>query len=222
MSASYDEYSPNKMNLKDKVIIGQNISSIYTEMEAKKTHHYANKTDAEIWQSLNSGNDDALIFIYTNYVGRLLSFGLQFAPRELVKDAIQDLFLYLKNKKKSKDGVHRIAPYLYKALYRIIYTKLERSRKFMSREDKHDIMQWNINLSNEVMQIQLEHHQEQSKRLNKSLNELSEKQRQAILLYYFEGFTHQEITDIMGLKNKSSVRKLIYRAIDSLKEHFNE
>ncbi len=210
------------MNLKDKVIIGQNISAISTEMEAKKTHHYASKTDAEIWQSLNRGNDDALIFIYNNYVGRLLRFGLQFAPREMVKDAIQDLFLYLKSKKKTRDSVHRIAPYLYKALYRIIYTKLEHARRLMSREDQYDTMQWNINLSNEVKQIQIEHQQEQSERLNKSLNELSEKQRQAILLYYFEGFTHQEITDIMGLKNKSSVRKLIYRAIDSLKGYFNE
>ena len=53
-------------------------------MIGKEVHKYAGQSDADIWQSYLSGDDDALIFIYNNYVDRLLRFGLQFAPREMV------------------------------------------------------------------------------------------------------------------------------------------
>ena len=191
-------------------------------MIGKEVHKYVGQSDAEIWQSYLSGDDDALIFIYNNYVGGLLRFGLQFAPREMVKDSIQDLFLNLKNRRKKRTLVQRITPYLYKAIYRIIKSKLERYKNLITSDGLDQIKQWNIHVSEEINLIRQEHRLEQSKHLQNSMNELSEKQRQAVLLFYYEGLTHQEIADIMGLRNKSSVRKLIYRALDSLKRYFDE
>ena len=191
-------------------------------MIGKEVHKYAGQSDADIWQSYLSGDDDALIFIYNNYVDRLLRFGLQFAPREMVKDSIQDLFLNLKNRRKKRTLVQRLTPYLYKAIYRIIKSKLERHKNLITSDGLDQIKQWNIHVSEEINLIRQEHRLEQSKHLQNSMNELSEKQRQAVLLFYYEGLTHQEIADIMGLRNKSSVRKLIYRALDSLKRYFDE
>lgn len=173
------------------------------------------KTDLEVWKIFCSGSDEALIFIYNGHVQRLLRFGLQFAPRETVKDAIQDLFVNLKESKNSRE-IHRITPYLYKSLYRILQRKLFFLKRFSFKANE-EIKNWEIQLSVENRLIEEEQTQEKVGLLQKSLNELSDKQRKALLLYYYEGFTHNEIREIMNLGNKSSVRKLIYRAIDNLK-----
>ena len=188
-------------------------------MQGKVSNPVSKKTDSEIWEAFRNGNEDALIFIYDLYVSQLFRFGIQFAPREMVKDAIQDLFLSLM-RRRSKGLVKRIAPYLYKALYRIIKVKLDYARKVLNKADMQEIKDWEIKLSNETIVIGQERSQNQSKQLRQFLKELSTKQRQAILLYYYEGLTHNEITYVMGLKNKNSVRKLIYRALSALRNNF--
>lgn len=173
-------------------------------------------SDEQVWHSFMEGDDEALIYMYSKNVNRLLRFGAQFIQREVVKDSIQDLFLNLKERKGTV-AVQRIAPYLYKALYRIIRKKV----LFIERSDlkphADDFRNWQIQFSTEHTWIDREETLHQSQALQKQLNELSDKQRQALLLYYYEGFTHEEIKNIMELSHKSSVRKLIERAIGSLR-----
>ncbi|MCF6352222.1 MAG: sigma-70 family RNA polymerase sigma factor [Cyclobacteriaceae bacterium] len=180
---------------------------------------FENVPDNELWDNFSKGNSGVLIYLYHKYVAQLLRFGIQFASRETVKDSIQDLFLYLKERKNQSGEVKNIAAYLYKILYRLIRKKVEYSLKFSSIHENNELQNWHISISKDIKFIEAEHKKEQSKKLERSLNNLSDKQRQALLLYYYEGFTHQEITDIMDLKNKSSVRKLIYRALDALKNN---
>lgn len=187
---------------------------------SKLANKFVDKADSEIWHEFVKGDDDAFVFIYNKYINKLLRFGIQFAPRETVKDAIQDLFLHFKKSKKNKP-ISKISPYLYKALYRIIKAKMDASKRATdSYDEMKEIKYWQIELATDTKLIAFEQQKEQSHKLNKSLNQLSVKQRQAMLLYYYEGLTHEEIKDIMGLSNKSSVRKLIHRGLDSLKKFF--
>ncbi len=180
---------------------------------------YAELPDVEIWQRFIAGDWDVLIYIYHEYTARLLRFGLQFAPRELVKDAIQDLFLYLKERKKQPQKIQNIPAYLYKSLYRIIRKKVEYGQRLaVIGEDQ--VKEWRIVLASEISLINQEHKNEQRKKLQLLLDKLSARQRQALLLYYYEGFTYREIAEIMDLKDKSSVRKLVHRAIDMLRDGF--
>jgi RNA polymerase sigma-70 factor (ECF subfamily) len=202
-----------KTDLQDSVNRSKNRVSDFAE--------YMDRTDKEIWREFKLGNVDVLIYMYHKYVAQLLRFGLQFAPREVVKDSIQDLFLYLKERKNHAGEVKNISAYLYKCLYRIVHKKVEHTKNMSSIELSSVVKNWRIVVSSEITLIEKENNREQEIRLQQLLESLSAKQRQAILLYYYEGFTHQEITDIMELKNKSSVRKLIYRALDMLKDGFS-
>jgi RNA polymerase sigma factor (sigma-70 family) len=181
---------------------------------------YKDKTDKEIWGEFKLGNVEVLIYMYHKYVDGLLRFGIQFAPREVVKDSIQDLFLYLKERKKHADVVKNISAYLYKSLFRIIKKKVDSSKNISSFDMNTEVKNWRVVVSNEIKIIEQESDREREDRLQQSLDKLSIKQRQAILLYYYDGFTHQDVADIMELKNKSSVRKLIYRALDTLRDSF--
>jgi len=197
------------------------IDSVKSKLKANNFAEFEARPDIENWRDFKDGNSDVLIYMYHQYVPNLLRFGLQFAPREIVKDSIQDLFLYLKEKKSLSNDVKNISAYLYKSLYRILKKKVNYSVNLTSVDLNKEVKNWKISISREVKMIELEDLKEQKNKLNNSLEDLSAKQRQALLLYYYEGFTHTEITDIMQLKNKSSVRKLIYRALDSLKESFS-
>jgi len=179
------------------------------------------KTENEIWVAFINGDDNAFATIYNNYVQQLFRFGIQFAPREVVKDAIQDLFLYLKRRKWRGEKVNRIAPYLYKSLYRILNDKVKKDHQLKSFDfDQKLVSNWEINISVELQMIENENSEKQATLLKKSLTQLSPKQRQAILLYYYEGFTYEEIKEIMQLNHRSSVRKLIHRALESLRNVF--
>ncbi len=191
------------------------------EPQANDFAEFEDRTDIEIWQDFRAGNIEVLIYLYHKYVAQLLRFGLQFAPREVVKDSIQDLFLYLKERRNHPEEISNISAYLYKSLYRAIRQKIDTAMRLSSVDHQPDSKEWRVVLSSEVSLIEQEHQQEQQAMLQRSLDTLSVKQRQALLLYYYEGFTHQEIADIMELKNKSSVRKLIYRAIDMLRGCFS-
>jgi RNA polymerase sigma factor (sigma-70 family) len=60
---------------------------------------------------------------------------------------------------------------------------------------------------------QLDHHKR--KLLEKKLNELPPLQREALILYFYEGLKYQQIAEMLGIKTKSS-RELVYRATNSL------
>lgn len=53
--------------------------------------------------------------------------------------------------------------------------------------------------------------------LEKALSQLTDNERDIILFYYFEGFSHQEIAQIMD-KTESSVRVLATRARKKIKQ----
>ena len=179
------------------------------------------KTDLEIWNAFISGDKSAFVYLYNNYANQLLKFGIQFAPREMVKDAIQDLFVYLKDRKWKGEQVNRIAPYLYKSLYRILLEKIKKGQLLKSLDFEHG-KSWQINVSTEIDVIETGDKSQQAKLLKVRLNELSPKQKQAILLYFYEGFTYEEVKDIMQLSHRSSARKLIYRALETLRGAFKE
>src|SRR5690606_25688256 len=58
---------------------------------------------------------------------------------------------------------------------------------------------------------------EQITLLEKACNTLPERQREAIILYFFEELSYAEIAEVMNIGKISSTRALVYRAIDSLR-----
>ncbi|WP_020528656.1 RNA polymerase sigma factor [Flexithrix dorotheae] len=176
------------------------------------------KSDKEIWQLFKEGNEDALCFIYNFYVEKLYVFGHQITRnKDEIKDGIHDLFVHLKIRRKSLGNVISIKSYLYRCLWRLLQDKSKKKSTLVFEENQH-LEGFAIKINAEVALIEGEAYQEKLQFLSRELNTLSKKQKQAIVHYYYEGFSHEEIAYIMGLKNKDSARKLIYRGIESLKE----
>ena len=57
-------------------------------------------------------------------------------------------------------------------------------------------------------------------KLNQCLEQLTDRQKEAIYYYYFENFSYEQIKDIMGMHQIRSARNLIYRALAALRKSF--
>src|SRR5690606_10416824 len=104
-------------------------------------------------------------YIYVKYFPVLIRYGHQFSKdHELVKDVIQDLFIYLKVKRKQLGSTSSIKFYLYKAYRRRISRYLKKYRWNVPPQDIAD-EGFEITLSQESKMIDSAINDEVKKRL---------------------------------------------------------
>lgn len=180
---------------------------------------YEGKSDQEIWKSFNLGDETAFNYIYRTYVQDLYRHGWQYSKDEdLVKDSIQNLFIYLRRKRGELSEVINIRGYLYKC----IQAEISKNRKYEARSKsvEADFQEdaFLIEISPETTLINKESALRQHELLRRSLHQLTPKQRKALLLFYEDGMSYREISALMDFSEVKTARKLVYRAIASLKE----
>ncbi|MBT29795.1 MAG: RNA polymerase subunit sigma-24 [Thalassobius sp.] len=179
------------------------------------------KSDREIWLEFKKGNEAAFNHIYRKYTPGLYNFAYQFTRnKDIIKDSIQNVYISIRRRREKLSEVNSIKAYLYKAIYREMVKKLEKERKFISDEALTDDL-FNIELSFEDKIIGDEITEEIKTKLDKILKQLTNKQKEALLLFYAEGLSYKEVAEVMGLKNSKSARKLIYRALDTARKEVN-
>ncbi|MBV6639421.1 MAG: sigma-70 family RNA polymerase sigma factor [Cyclobacteriaceae bacterium] len=174
--------------------------------------------DSRIWELFQEGHESAFIHIYRRYFDALFSFGSQFSNSEaLVEDAIQDMFIELREKRGNTVIRNSIKSYLFTCLRRRI---LLYKSKFDSRIEPIEngaFQPFEVGISMEQLLIESQIKEEQKKKLENGLKLLTERQREAIYYLYHEGMSYYEIKDLMNFSNIRSTRNLIYRAIKTIK-----
>ncbi len=172
-----------------------------------------------IWENFKKGSQKALTYIFRNYSNFLFNYGFQFTnDRSLVKDCLQDLFLDLIKQRKNLASTTSIKFYLMKSLRNRIIHALTKDQKREAVElaNFEENTAFQVTISSEVKMINGQLDDARKKLIENKLNELPPLQREAILLYFYEGLKYSEIAELLGIRVKSS-RALIYRSIESLK-----
>jgi RNA polymerase sigma factor (sigma-70 family) len=179
---------------------------------------FACAADEEIWSAFKNGSEPAFEFIYTKYFPILFNYGRQFTrDSDLVKDIIQDLFIYLQEKKGRLGAVSSIKFYLYKSYRNRITGYLNKSNLILHSFDFHE---------NNGFEIMLTHDDTGSSDLDEELRQkmesafalLSERQKEIIIYYFYEGFSYAQITTIMGFGKIEYARILMSRTILKLRK----
>lgn len=191
-------------------------SSHFTrDFDAGKCSILDKLSDQQIFDKFKSGDRLAFTYIYSKYVNPLFNFGRQFSTQdELIKDCIHDLFVRLRRPGKSK--IISIKSYLYKCLYRDLIKRLDKEKTITIVDQESPT--FHISLSPEHVLIDQQLTKDRLENLEHSLNKLSAKQRRAVLLYFYEELSYKEISEVFEMNDVKSARKLIYRAMDKLKE----
>ncbi|WP_297338190.1 sigma-70 family RNA polymerase sigma factor [Algoriphagus sp.] len=194
----------------------ENLEVMYRHQETVKL--FASKNDAEIWAAFNRGDEMAFNYLFRIYTPLLFRYGCQFrVEQHLVQDAIQNLFIYLRRKRGALSEVHSIKGYLFRSLQRELLKQIKLDQNKVRLGDFELEGLFPIQTSVENTLIESEVTEEQEKMLKVGMENLTPRQRQAILLLYEEGMSYKEIAEIMDFSEAKSARKLVYRALATLR-----
>lgn len=181
------------------------------------TAAYPKSGDTELWDSFRLGNESAFITIYSTYFDELYKYGKRFVKQEqFLKDIIQDLFISLRKNRATLGRTDTIKFYLFKSLKRKIVK--EEKRWINQTEQLPEEFQFDVYFSPEQMLIDRQISEEIANRINLALQQLSPRKKEVIYYFFFEELSYSQIQEIMKLDNIKSVRNLVYKALNFLRE----
>ncbi|MEQ8879260.1 MAG: sigma-70 family RNA polymerase sigma factor, partial [Cyclobacteriaceae bacterium] len=173
-----------------------------------------------IWERFKAGDQKALKYIFQNYSNFLFNYGSQFTTdRNLIKDCLQDLFLDLIRQKKNLNSTTSIKFYLMRSFRNKLVANIQKNqtREKAEQAKTAENKSFMVTISSEVKMINGQLDAEKQRLIERKLNELPPLQREAILLYFYEGLKYSEVAELLGVRVKSA-RSLIYRSLESLKD----
>lgn len=181
-------------------------------MDSKTQHNQL------IWENFKAGSKEAFAHLYNQYVQMLFRYGTKLCPcDDLVKDAIQEVFLDLYQKrKKNTTNPQNLKYYLILALKRNLIKKLQRNRKAVEEQIDFDL-KFDPVYSAESIMIEAEEEQELAIKINKALRKLPPRQKEALYLRFNESLDYPEVAKLLGISVESA-RKQVCRAIKTLRE----
>lgn len=197
--------------------VKQNINPINDRIDFTKK---PKKWDDQIlWSLFKGGDEAAFIIIYQDYCNLLFNYGCQFCQdEELIKDCLQDFFVYLREKRKNLGDTTSIKLYLMKAFKRRVIDYLNKHQGQNKKHEEFLLFQFPIEMSSEDKYIKNQLEEEEIITLKKALESLDVKEREAIYYFYYEKLTYEQIAVIFEFTHVSSARRLIYRALGKLRK----
>lgn len=174
-----------------------------------------------LWNDFRAGDERAFEHLFRQHFRVLYAYGLRLTgDEETAKDGIQNLFQRLWHRRARLGDVEATAirPYLFKALRRQLANEArDQARRAGWHTGYAAELAADFSYSPEDFLIAQELSASQRAHLLEALAQLTNRQREAIYLKFFDGFAYERIADIMGL-NAQSARNLIYQSLKLLKQ----
>ena len=147
----------------------------------------------------------------------LFCYGIKIHPdKQIVKDAIQEVFVRIIEKQKSLKVTDKVKVYLFKSLRNQILEELRTKNRKHTIETLIGKAESTSSKDVEEEFMSLEEHKIREKILDLALQSLTEHQREALFLRYSLDHTYNEISGIMGI-DIPSARTLIYRSVKQVR-----
>jgi RNA polymerase sigma factor (sigma-70 family) len=172
------------------------------------------KTD---WEQMAMGDISSLKKIYERNISDLLYYGSGFCHNaELLQDCVHNLFLYIWTKRKSIGVPRSEKGYLIVSLKRDIVRELNKSKDLIPLDESLPFRPENLTGSVETEIIMNEEEMKRNIQVEEALNQLSQRQKEAIHLRFFQELEYEQICEILNM-NYQSARNLIARSIKELR-----
>lgn len=173
--------------------------------------------DEILWKGLRLGDKEMFLSLYKKYYHTLLFIGLkEIRDAQLVKDNIQQLFLYLWEKRATVEEAANVRSYIITSFLRKLTTDWKRSAKSGSLQ-----VVWNNTTEDpqpnpEESLVRKDEQSHLFKILINHINELPARQKELIVLRFYEGLSYEEIVLRTGLSHRTVYNK-IHEGLKKLK-----
>jgi RNA polymerase sigma factor (sigma-70 family) len=173
----------------------------------------------KIWSSFKNGDWGAYTRLYDQYYHILNNYGYKFTRDvSLIEDAIHDLFVKLWTNRAALGEPASVKNYLYKALRNILLRKIKIETRFAVYDEEESSYPFEISFDHVL--IRAEEEKQMQETIRDILSKLPSRQKEIVYLRFYEGLSYEEVAEVMAI-DISSVYKLWYKAIDSLKDQFS-
>lgn len=177
------------------------------------------QTEQVSWARFKGGNQDALGEIFENYFQELYFYGLKIIPiSDLVKDVIQEMFVLLWERRETIGDVKNVKPYLLVMLRNEL---VHASKKNQFSTIELGVKLEPFTLTAEDFIIDQENSKELTQNLVCSLNTLTERQREIIMLRFYHNLGFSELAEVLEM-NVQSVRNLLFRALAKIRKDLED
>lgn len=175
-------------------------------------------TVIEKWAKFISGDDDAYAWIYETYVQTLYQYGLCFtSDTEMIKDCIQDIFVYIYSHRRHLDKSYNVRAYLLISLKNNLCRVIARKKAYGSLETEE--MPFLREMTVEEKFIENEAYENELQQVKEMLSILTSRQREIMYYRFIQELSMDEICQLMNL-NYQSAQNLIQRSLKKIKETY--
>lgn len=192
-----------------------NTVSLFISRSPKATPS-THSDDKALWQSVRKGNDLAFSNLYQRFSNLLFNYGMHFCyNRELVKDCIQELFTNIWNKRETLSEVDSVKYYLIRSFRNLLVQHITRDRKLYSDlNESHQSMIFEASVEDSL--VFRDYLKENERRIANALAKISKRQREIVVLKYFNDLSYSEIASIMSI-TPASAHNLLSKALQCLR-----
>ena len=178
-----------------------------------------NSSDIALWNQLRLGDEEAFSSLFERYYSTLVNYGKTLMTGEdRVKDCVQDVFVDIWTYRYKLNEAMVVKAYLLSSVRKRI-ARLHNREHIFSNIKNTDSLEFLFDFSIEDRLIADETTAKKVEQLNKSINKLSDRQKEAIYLRYHQGLTVDQVADVLNL-NYQSTKNLLHRAILQLRRDF--
>lgn len=172
---------------------------------------------ATLWADFLAGDERAFERIFQAHYQELYGYGMRLtSDEELTKDCIQNLFQRLWHRRAALKAVEEIKPYLFKSLRHEIAAEINAQKRRSLLQSIYS-EEFEVQYSPEDFLIAQQLTAEQRAHLLAALGQLSNRQREAIYLRFFDGFDYDRISEIMDLRQQS-IRNLVHQGLKLMRQ----
>jgi RNA polymerase sigma factor (sigma-70 family) len=176
--------------------------------------------DITLWDNLKNGDEKSFSKLFEKYYADLVRYGNSLSPNsDKVQDCIQDVFtdIWIYRNKLQSSVV--VKAYLLSSVRKRIARLHERDsifRKSKSTDSFAFLLEFSV--QHELIEDDYAT-KERVIQLNKLLNNLPARQKEALFLRYNQGLTVEQIAEMLDI-NYQSASNLLYRGLVSLRKEW--
>lgn len=171
-----------------------------------------------LYKKFKEGDDKAFSYFYKYFINDLYAYGVSLGgEKEIVKDAIQDIFLKVYFEKKNFSSVNHLKGFLLRCLKNKIYNIYSSKAVSATIGITENVLKFSITTTVLDSIIDKEVQANIKQQIDELLSKLTSRQKEAIYLRFMQELEYKEIAEIMDI-TQHAARKLISRSIRRLRK----
>jgi RNA polymerase sigma factor (sigma-70 family) len=168
-----------------------------------------------LWQQISKGDKESYAEVYRGLFPRFYNHGHKFTSDSLlVEDAAQEALVLLWERREKLPGIKNVETYYYAVYHNNLFAAIRKQQLLAGEQELPETPEFSI----ESVIISGESEVLRSAELQAALKTLTSRQLEAIFLRFYEGFSYEEVSEMLGITVKSTY-KIVARALALLKEN---